>query len=141
MDGIGSESWGEMKAFYAIGIQQSDLQVQIANACHVLKVELIPDMLINAQLLQRSDAFEFAQHGIPFVYGIGLPGDMAEVGARFGPWLRDTTHYEYDKIGPSWNWHGVQKYAQFFTILGMSIANKTESPAWEPSSPFRRPRR
>ena len=140
MDGIGSDGWGEMKDFYAIGIQQSNLRELVADTCQALGLQMIPDTLKDAQLLQRSDTFEFATHGVPFVYGIGLPGDLSQVGAKFGPWLRDVVHYELDKVGPSWHWEGTKKYGQFLAILGMRVANKDELPVWEPSSPFNRPR-
>ena len=99
LDGVGSETWGPMKVFYAIGIQESNLSAMLERACQSFCLQVEADTLTAARLLQRSDTFVFAEHGIPFVYGIGLPKEMSEVGAKFGLWLNEITHYEGTKSG------------------------------------------
>jgi Peptidase family M28 len=138
MDGIGSEAWGRARLFYAIGLQQSPSLTSIVWAsAAALGIDVVLDEMVNAQLLQRSDAFEFAQQGILPVYGIALPGPMAEVGPRFGPWLRDIVHYEKDRTSPDWNWDGVADVDKLFLLIGVRIANATERPGWDQGSPFK----
>jgi len=139
-DGIGSEVWGPVGAFYGIGVQQSDLQTLLNDLSTAMGATLMPEADPAERLFQRSDSFEFAQRGIPTVYVVGLGGDQSKIQTRVKQFFKEHYHQVSDVVRDDWDWSGPKKLADFYLIAGLRIGNAEALPAWLPTSAFDRSR-
>jgi Peptidase family M28/PA domain len=100
-----------------------------------------PDFLPSGGMLYRSDHFEFAKAGVPFLFAtsgleaIGKPGGYA-----LGKLLENNKHYHNvsDEVRPDWDFSGVVEDAQLFFIVGYRVAQADRHPEWKPGSEFKR---
>jgi hypothetical protein len=100
-----------------------------------------PDFLPSGGTLYRSDHFEFAKAGVPFLFAtsgleaVGKPGGYA-----VGKLLEYNKHYHNvsDEVRPDWDFSGVAEDAQLFFMIGYRVAQTDRCPEWKPSSEFKR---
>ena len=100
-----------------------------------------PDFLPAGGMLYRSDHFEFAKAGVPFLFAtsgleaVGKPGGYA-----VGKLLEYNKHYHNvsDEVRPDWDFSGVAEDAQLFFMIGYSVAQADRYPEWNPGSEFKR---
>jgi Zn-dependent M28 family amino/carboxypeptidase len=139
-DGIGTEVWGPIGAFYGLGIQQSDLQTLLNDLSTAMGAALMPEADPAEHVFQRSDNFQFAQRSIPTVYVFGLGGDQSQVAPRVKQFLKEHYHQVSDVVRDDWDWSGPKKLADFYLIAGLRIGNAETLPAWLLTSAFNRAR-
>ena len=100
-----------------------------------------PDFLPSGGMLYRSDHFEFAKAGVPFLFAtsgleaIGKPGGYA-----LGKILEYNKHYHHvsDEVRPDWDFSGVAEDVQLFFMVGYRVAQADSYPEWKPGSEFKR---
>jgi hypothetical protein len=100
-----------------------------------------PDFLPSGGMLYRSDHFEFAKAGVPFLFAtsgleaVGKPGGYA-----LGKLLEYNKHYHNvsDEVRPDWDFSGVVEDAQLFFMIGYRVAQSDRYPEWKPGSEFKR---
>src|SRR5215475_11953145 len=100
-----------------------------------------PDFLPSGGMLYRSDHFEFAKAGVPFLFAtsgleaVGKPG-----GYVLGKLLEYNKHYHNvsDEVGTDWDFSGVAEDAQLFFMIGYRVAQSDRYPEWKPGSEFKR---
>jgi Zn-dependent M28 family amino/carboxypeptidase len=100
-----------------------------------------PDFLPAGGMLYRSDHFEFAKAGVPFLFAtsgleaLGKPGGYA-----VGKLLEYNKHYHNvsDEVRPDWDFSGVAEDAQLFFMIGYRVAQADRYPEWKPGSEFKR---
>jgi Peptidase family M28/PA domain len=88
-------------------------------------------------LLQRSDHWNFLQHGIPavnFVFGYE-PGSESE--RIYRHWYRTGYHTPQDDLKQPIDWQAAADFNRFFYALIEKIANDPAPPAWKPGSKLR----
>ncbi len=139
-DGLGTEVWGPVRAFYPAGSAQSDLAATIKEVAKGLGAVLLTPTSVDEEAYQRGDQYEFARRGIPTVYALGLGGNLLGVLAHVKRFEVEDYHQVTDTIRSDWHWDGAETLAAFYLVMGLRIANAAAMPAWLPSSPFNRAR-
>lgn len=88
-------------------------------------------------LLQRSDHWNFLQHGIPavnFVFGYE-PGSESE--RIYRHWYRTGYHTPQDDLQQPIDWQAAADFNRFFYALVERAADGRTPPAWKPGSKLR----
>ena len=92
-------------------------------------------------MFYRSDHFEFAKAGVPFLFAtsgfeaIGKPGGYA-----LGKILEYNKHYHNvsDEVRPDWDFSGVAEDVQLLFMVGYRVAQADRHPEWKPGAEFKR---
>jgi Zn-dependent M28 family amino/carboxypeptidase len=100
-----------------------------------------PDFLPHGGMLYRSDHFEFAKAGVPFLFAtsgfeaIGKPGGYA-----LGKILEYNKHYHNvtDEVSPDWDFSGVAEDARLSFMVGYKVAQADRYPEWKSGMEFKR---
>jgi hypothetical protein len=100
-----------------------------------------PNFLPHSGMLYRSDHYEFAKAGVPFLFAssgfeaIGKPGGYA-----LGKILEYNKHYHNvsDEVRPDWDLSGVAEDVQLLFTVGYRVAQADRYPEWKPGSEFKR---
>jgi Zn-dependent M28 family amino/carboxypeptidase len=89
----------------------------------------------------RADHLEFARAGVPAFYAgsgrryIGKPDDFGE--NFVNKFIASHYHKPSDEVGADWTMEGAAQDAEFFTRLGLEIANGETWPEWSPGNEFK----
>jgi hypothetical protein len=138
-DGVGTETFGQVKQVAGFGAEFSDLGKTFINAARDTAVETIPDPVPEQRIFYRSDHYSFAAVGIPAINILGGPGGDTKVWiARLFSQLPTTYHQPGDVIGSDWNWDGPRTVAMIGLLIGLRVANADAMPNWLPTAPFKR---
>jgi hypothetical protein len=100
-----------------------------------------PDFLPSGGMLYRSDHFEFAKAGVPFLFATsGLEAIDKPGGYALGKIIEYNKHYHNvsDEIRPDWDFSGVAEDAQLFFMVGYRIAQADRYPEWKSGVEFKR---
>ncbi|HEV2667534.1 MAG TPA: M28 family peptidase, partial [Blastocatellia bacterium] len=100
-----------------------------------------PDFLPSGGMLYRSDHFEFAKAGVPFLFATsGLEAIGKPNGYALGKLLEYNKHYHNvsDEVRPDWDLSGVAEDAQLFFMIGYRVAQADRYPEWKPGAEFKR---
>jgi peptidase M28-like protein len=100
-----------------------------------------PDFLPHGGMLYRSDHYEFAKAGVPFLFtlsgveAIGKPGGYA-----LGKLLEYNKHYHKvsDEVRPDMDFSGVAEDVQLLFTVGYRVAQTDRYPEWKPGAEFKR---
>jgi Zn-dependent M28 family amino/carboxypeptidase len=100
-----------------------------------------PHFLPHSGMLYRSDHYEFAKVGVPFLFtssgleAIGKPGGYA-----LGKLLEYNKHYHKvsDEVRPDMDFSGVAEDVQLLFTVGYRVAQTDRYPEWKPGAEFKR---
>lgn len=138
-DGIGTETYGEVRRIVGFGSEFSELGDALDMAARATGNAVAPDPLPEEQAFFRSDHFAFVKKGIPALMLIGAPeGDQELLIARAKKWLETDYHQTTDVVRVDWNWEGPRRLAIVGLVLGMRLANADDMPQWRTTAPFKR---
>jgi Zn-dependent M28 family amino/carboxypeptidase len=139
-DGVGSETFGQVKQVAGFGAEFSDLGKTLREVAADTAIEPIPDPVPEQGIFYRSDHYSFAKSGIPAINLFGGPGGDTKVWlARLFSWLPKTYHQPGDVVGAEWNWDGPRTLAVIGLLVGLRVANADAMPNWLAAAPFKRP--
>ena len=125
----------------AFGMENSTLDVTVAEAVKRAGLALGPDPLPHENLFVRSDQYSFVKQGIPAVYLI--PGFTAadpgvnggELVARF---LREHYHKPSDDLSRPFDVGAAERFTLANYYIAEAIANEPLAPTWKPGNFFGR---
>ncbi|MCI0388416.1 MAG: M28 family peptidase [Acidobacteria bacterium] len=100
-----------------------------------------PNFLPHGGMLYRSDHYEFAKVGVPFLFtgsgveAIGKPGGYA-----LGKLLEYNKIYHKvsDEVRPDWDLSGVAEDVRLLFTVGYRVAQTDRYPEWKPGAEFKR---
>jgi Zn-dependent M28 family amino/carboxypeptidase len=138
-DGVGSETFGQVKQVAGFGAEYSELGEVLRGVAEATGTDHIADPVPEQGIFYRSDHYSFAKMGIPAINIFGGPGGDTKVWlARLFAWLPKTYHQPGDVISADWNWDGPRTIAVIGMLVGLRVANAEGMPKWLPSAPFKR---
>lgn len=139
-----TEIFGIGKEIVAQGAERSTLidSVRAVAAARGLAIGADPSADYIGNVFNRSDQASFARAGVPclFLRWSGThEGLTPEESKRRGQEAyRRIYHRPADQFDPTWSWEGMAHHAQTAFLLGLSIANRDDMPAWNPGDEFAR---
>lgn len=140
-DGIGTETYGPVKAVVAFGAEHSELGGIVEDAAAANGVEMIDDPMPEESIFTRSDHYNFVREGIPALMLLGSPDVNPDKWMpRVRQWLKTDYHQPTDTVAVDWDWSGPQTLASIGAVAGMRVANTNAWPGWLSSSRFFRER-
>ena len=140
-DGIGTEVYAPVKRIVGFGAEHSDLGAVFEEVTVATGNIVTPDPMPEENAFVRSDHYAFVKKGVPALMLLGGPaGDVSAWIPRARKWLETDYHSPSDTIKPDWDWTGPQTLARVGMIIGLRVANATNAPVWNSSSPFNKPR-
>ena len=140
-DGIGTEVYAPVKRIVGFGAEHSDLGAVFEEVTVATGNIVTPDPMPEENAFVRSDHYAFVKKGVPALMLLGGPaGDVSAWIPRARKWLQTDYHSTSDTIKPDWDWTGPQTLARVGMIIGLRVANATNAPVWNSSSPFNKPR-
>jgi hypothetical protein len=140
-DGIGTEVYAPVKRIVGFGAEHSELGTIFSDVTAATGNIVTPDPMPDENAFVRSDHYAFVKKGVPALMLLGGPeGDVKAWIPRARKWLDTDYHSPSDTIKPDWDWTGPQTLAKVGMIIGLRVANATNMPVWNSSSPFKRGR-
>ncbi len=89
----------------------------------------------------RSDHFNFAKHGVPAFdpdEGVEYIGKDPGWGMKMrNDYTQNNYHKPSDVIKDYWDLSGLVQDCQLFTLVGYTVANNPQMPAWNPGAEFK----
>ncbi len=133
--------WGRTRDLTIVGLGQSELDDIGAEVARELGRTLAPDPEPEKGFYYRSDHFAFARAGIPAFYAD--PGvEYIDKPEGYGLQKRNeyTTndyHKVSDEVKPDWDMTGAVEDLAFVYLMGRTLADGDDWPAWSETSEFR----
>jgi len=122
-----------------LGADESTLGADVERAARALNLGVSPDPEPEQGYFVRSDNFNFVKRGIPAAMIMnGTAGLTPEQASAEKAWWRTRYHQPQDEYEPGRDWGPFAELTRFNFLLGASIAERPERPAWNPGSWFRR---
>ena len=141
LDGIDVD--GEPAEVQPDGYERCTLKGVVEATARSLGVALVPDPHPEQGLFYRSDHFNFAKGSVPAIRlgtGLRFVGKPATWGEeRYEDYRKNRYHRPGDEFDPAWDLEGMVKMARFAFVLGATIADGAEMPAYLPGDEFARP--
>ena len=124
---------GPASALSVIGFGQSQLDDYLADAAHVQRRAVLPDLMPEKGFFFRSDQLSFARAGVPVLYArsVATQPDAAPSGG-------DTPPLD-DVFNPHWNLSGTVEDVRALFMVGGRLSMEESDPQWKPGSDFHRP--
>ena len=139
MDGL--NQWGRTRDLTIVGMGQSELDDVAAAIAGQMGRTLAPDPEPEKGFYYRSDHFSFARAGIPAFYadpGVEYIDKPEGYGLeKRNEYTVNDYHKVTDEIKPDWDMSGAVEDLTFLYLMGSSLANGEEWPAWSETSEFR----
>lgn len=125
-----------LKILTTLAINDSSLGNSARQVANEMGIQLQPDPEPERNLLRRSDHWSFIQIGVPalgFIFGYekGSPEE-----AVYRRWYAERYHSPADDLNQPWDPAAAAKFNDFFDHLVNTLANDSQPPAWNPSSPL-----
>ncbi len=126
------------------GAERTTLYPIVQEAARRFALTITPDPRPEAGTYYRSDHFSFARVGIPS-FSIDQGMDLMGKGAGEGKTLFDAFedkryHQPSDEYRDDWDFAGMEHYARFAMLIGVSSANVSKMPTWHAGDEFLAPR-
>ena len=104
------------------------------------KVVLVDEPFPDKGYYYRSDQFNFAKIGVPSLYfkaGTEFVGRPAQWGREVEDrWRSERYHQPSDHVYEEWDLEGLVEDARLAFLVGLSVAEADEPPAWNPGDEF-----
>ena len=128
-----------LKDVIAIGADESALSDDARRAADALGIEVSPESHPEEHYFIRSDNYSFVKKGIPAAQlARGELGLSKEEKTALEAFWKGRYHQPQDEYEPNRDWRPFADYTRFSFLLGLSIAQRKDRPAWNPQSLFRR---
>jgi hypothetical protein len=122
-----------------IGWDHSSLRSDVERAAYALRLQISPDPEPDQNYFVRADNYSFVRQGIPALQtNNGQAGLTAEQKAADEAFWRKRYHQPQHEFEPSRDWTPFADLTRFNFLLGLSIAQRADRPAWNPGDWFRR---
>lgn len=120
------------------GLNESDLGKTVREVAQPLGIGIQDDPAPLRNIFIRSDQYSFIRQGIPSVmlhigFAKGSPEEAAEK-----KWLRERYHAPSDDVKQPVDAQAAADFNRVVMLLAEAVANRTERPAWNSGSFFRR---
>jgi Zn-dependent M28 family amino/carboxypeptidase len=123
-----------------IGLGKSTLDKLVQALAARQNRKLLGDQFPDRGFFYRSDQFNFAKIGVPAIYldsgteFLGKPDDWGK--KQVEDYEANRYHQPSDEIDPKWTYDGMIEDATLGFYAGLSIAETTQLPAWNPGDEF-----
>ncbi|HKB16347.1 MAG TPA: M28 family peptidase, partial [Planctomycetota bacterium] len=142
LDGIAVD--GEPAEVQPDGYERCTLREGVETAARSLGLAIVPDPHPEQGFFYRSDHFNFARGSVPAIRlgnGLRFVGKPATWGEeRYEDYRKNRYHRPGDEFDPTWDLEGMKKMARFAFLLGATIADGAEMPAYLPGDEFAKSR-
>jgi Zn-dependent M28 family amino/carboxypeptidase len=136
----GFQPWGRSRDVVVNGADRTTLFPIVEEAAQRFGFTIAPDPLPEAGLYYRSDHFSFARVGIPSFSveeGRDLLGKPPGTGEKLYTDFNDHRYHQpTDQYHDDWDFSGMETYARFGFLIGVSIANAPALPTWRAGDEF-----
>lgn len=138
IDGI--NIFGKTKDIIMVGLGKSSIDGILKSVASWQGREVKPDQFPEQGSFYRSDQFNFAKIGVPCMYldaGIDYIGKPADFGKKkVAEFIDKNYHQPSDEIGPDWELSGAIEDMQLTFLVGLTISNNDQMPAWNKGDEF-----
>ena len=132
--------YGRSRDVTVNGAERTTLYPIVQEAARRMGLVIAPDSRPEAGLYYRSDHFSFARVGIPSFsveHGEDLVGKPAGTGHKLIEEFNDKNYHQpSDEYHESWDFAGMEQYAQFGLLIGVNTANSPQLPTWRAGDEF-----
>jgi Zn-dependent M28 family amino/carboxypeptidase len=132
--------WGRARDMTFVGLGKSSLDEVADEVARFQGRYMKPDEFPDRGYYYRSDQFNFAKIGVPAFF---LDGGTEIIGKPEGWGVEQINaytdrnyHQPSDEYSTDWRFDGMIEDAQFGFWAGLTVANTTELPAWNPGDEF-----
>ncbi len=136
----GASIWGRTHDLVLIGKGKSSLDAVADAAAATQGRVVVPDQFPDRGHFYRSDQFNFARIGVPALYfdtGVEVLGKPAGWGKeQQEKWEAVSYHQPSDQMTATWNLEGAVEDSRVGFMCGLSVAQTTALPQWNPGDEF-----
>ncbi len=135
---------GQTSDVTPLGADRSTLGKFIEEVSKENNLTISPDAHPEQGSFYRSDHFPFAKAGVPavnFEPGSKFVGHSEKWGEeQFADYNEHRYHQPSDEFSPNWDFTGMVQQAKLAFLIGLRVANATETPQWNKGDEFERAR-
>ncbi len=135
---------GQTTDITPLGADRSTLGKFVEEVAKEHNLTISPDARPEQGSFYRSDHFPFAKVGVPavnFEPGSKFVGHSEKWGEeQFGDYNEHRYHQPSDEYSPNWDFTGMVQQAKLAFLIGLRVANATETPQWNKGDEFERAR-
>ena len=136
----GGNIWGRTRDLTYIGYGKSSLDAIVDAAADLQERRVLGDQFPDRGFFYRSDQFNFAKIGVPAIY-LDSGTDFIDRPEGWGKqqmerWEADQYHQPSDELDATWNFDGMVEDAKLAFYCGLSIAQASALPTWNPGDEF-----
>ncbi len=135
---------GQTTDITPLGSDRSTLGKFIEEVAKENNVTISPDARPEQGSFYRSDHFPFAKAGIPAVSlkpGTKFVGHNEKWGEeQFEDYSKHRYHQPADEYSPNWDFGGMVQQTRLAFLIGLRVANASETPQWNKGDEFERAR-
>ena len=135
---------GQTSDITPLGADRSTLGKFIEEVSKENNLTISPDAHPEQGSFYRSDHFPFAKAGVPavnFEPGSKFVGHSEKWGEeQFADYNEHRYHQPSDEFSPNWDFTGMVQQAKLAFLIGLRVANATETPQWNKGDEFERAR-
>ncbi len=138
IDGI--NIFGRTKDIIMVGLGKSSIDNTLKSVAAWQGREVKPDQFPEQGSFYRSDQFNFAKIGVPCMYldaGVEYIGKPADFGKKkVDEYISKNYHQPSDEIEADWELSGAVEDLQLMFLVGLTLANDPQMPAWNKGDEF-----
>ncbi len=136
----GLNIFGRTKDIIMVGLGKSSIDNTLKSVAAWQGREVKPDQFPEQGSFYRSDQFNFAKIGVPCMYldaGIEYIGKPADFGKKkVDEYISKNYHQPSDEVEADWELSGAVEDLQLMFLVGLTLANNPEMPAWNKGDEF-----
>jgi hypothetical protein len=128
-----------LRALEPLGIEHSTLEADVRRAAQATGVTVWPDSKPEETRFIRSDHYSLVRLGVPGIYPmVGLAGATAAQREAVAAFERVRYHQPADEWEPTRDYQPLADFARFQFLVGLSVAQRADRPAWKQGDYFQR---
>jgi len=128
-----------LRALEPLGTEHSTLEVDVRRAAEATGLTLWPDSKPEETRFIRSDQYSLVRRGVPGIYPmVGLAGASAAEREAVAAFERVRYHQPADEWEPDRDYQPLADFARFQFLVGLSVAQRADRPAWKQGDYFQR---
>ena len=129
-----------LRQLTVFGLDESDLAADVRAVADAAGVTVQPDPQPARNRFIRSDQYSFVRAGIPaLALKTGFDADTPEA-ALEKEWTSKRYHSPADDLSQPVDLGSMGRFANLLELLSLRVANRPDTPAWNATSTFNRPR-